>query len=229
MPHSGRNGDVPSTHTIVIAEDHRIVREGLRALLASHPEFEIASEVEDGLSAVQSVQKLKPHVVLMDLSMPRMHGLDAIREIRRLVPETKILVLTVHKAEEYILAAFEAGVHGYVLKDASHAELVTAIDAVLCGKPYLSPSVSEKVIAGYLERKRDLRRESSWDSLTQREREIVKLVAEGYKNREIGSLLCISAKTVEKHRANLMQKLGLRSVSTLTALALERGLIEGPV
>ncbi len=229
MPHSNKNGDVPCIYTIVIAEDHRIVREGLRALLASHPEFEIRSEVEDGLSAVQSVQKVKPHVVLMDLSMPRMHGLDAIREIRRLVPQTKILVLTVHKAEEYILAAFEAGVHGYVLKDASHAELVTAIHAVLCGKPYLSPSVSEKVIAGYLERKRDLRRESSWDSLTQREREIAKLVAEGYKNREIASLLCISAKTVEKHRANLMHKLGLRSVTALIALALERGLIEGPV
>jgi DNA-binding NarL/FixJ family response regulator len=221
----GRDEDLPRKHTIVIAEDHRILREGLRALLSSNPDFEIAGEVEDGLSAVQCVQKLNPDVVLMDLSMPRMHGMEAIGEIKRRVPGTKILVLTVHKAEEYILAAFEAGVHGYVLKDASHAELVTAIHTVLCGKPYLSPSVSEKVIAGYLEGKRNLKRESSWDSLTQREREILKLIAEGYKNKEIADLLCISAKTVEKHRANLMQKLGLHSASALTAFALERGLI----
>lgn len=227
MTHSVRHGDLPHKYRIVIAEDHTILREGLRALLSSNPDFEIVGEVEDGLSAIQCVQKLIPDVVLMDLSMPRMHGMEAIREIKRRIPRTKVLVLTVHRAEEYIVAAFEAGAHGYVLKDASHAELVTAIRTVISGKPYLSPSVSEKVIAGYLEVKKNRKPDSSWGSLTQREREVLKLIAEGYKNKDIADLLCISAKTVEKHRANLMQKLDLHNVSALTAFAMERGLIEG--
>jgi two-component system response regulator NreC len=189
------------------------------------PDLEVAGEACDGLEVIKCVEKLTPDLVLMDLSMPRMHGMEAIGEIKRRFPGTKILVLTVHKEEEYVVAAFEAGVQGYVLKDASHAELVTAIHTVLRGQPYLSPSVSDKVIAGYLERKRNLKRESSWDLLTLREREVLKLVAEGYKNKEIASLLCISAKTVEKHRANLMQKLGLHCASALIAFALERGLI----
>ncbi|MFH0823574.1 MAG: response regulator transcription factor [Pseudomonadota bacterium] len=210
---------------IVIAEDHTILREGLRALLSSDPEFDIVGEAEDGFAATKCVERLGPDVVLMDLSMPRMHGMEAIREIKSIAPSTKILVLTVHKNEEYILASFKAGCDGYVLKDASHHELISAIRTVLTGKPYLCPAVSAVVLDGYLEGKEGLKDESSWHTLTVREREVLKLIAEGYKNRQIADLLCVSPKTVEKHRANLMKKLDLHSVPALTAFAMEKGLI----
>lgn len=212
-------------YRIVIAEDYTILREGLRALLSSRPEFEIVGEAEDGRVAVQCVERLKPALVLMDLSMPRMNGMDAIREIKKRSPETKVLVLTVHKAEEYILATFRAGADGYALKDSTHTELVIAIKSVLAGKPYLSPGISEKVIEGFLEGKRTLKTRTAYETLTHREREILKLIAEGYKNKEIADSLCISVKTVEKHRANLMEKLGLHNVQALTTFAIEKGLV----
>lgn len=210
---------------IVIAEDHTILREGLRMLLTSNPDFEVVGEAEDGLDAVRTADNLKPDLILMDLSMPRMNGIGAIQEIKKQCPGTKILVLTVHKTEEYILATLKAGADGYVLKDATHSELMLAIDCVFSGRSYLSPGISEKVIEGYLEGRRTLKSTSSWDTLTQREREILKMIAEGYKNKDIADYLCISAKTVEKHRANLMKKLDLHSASSLTAFAMEKGLI----
>lgn len=210
---------------IVIAEDHTILREGLRALLSSDPELDVVGEAEDGQEAIRVVEKIKPGLVLMDLSMPRMNGMDAIREIKKRSPETKVLVLTVHKTDEYILATLQAGADGYVLKDSTNVELRMAIKNVLTGKFFISPGISGKVIEGYLENKRPLKPSTPWETLTARERGILKLIAEGYKNKEIGEFLCISVKTVEKHRANLMQKLDLHSVSALTALAIEKGLI----
>ena len=212
-------------HRVVIAEDYTILREGLRALLGSHPEFDVVGEAEDGREAIQVIERQKPHLVLMDLSMPRMNGMDAIREVKKRCPPTKILVLTVHRDEEYILATFKAGADGYALKDSTHGELMMAIHSVLEGKQYISPGISEKVIEGYLEGRKTLKSRTSWDTVTSREREILKLIAEGFKNKEIAEDLCISPKTVEKHRANLMQKLDLHSTSALTALALEKGLI----
>jgi two-component system response regulator NreC len=210
---------------VVIAEDYTILREGLRALLSSDPIFEIVGEAADGREAIQCVEKLKPNLVLMDLSMPRMNGMDAIREIKKRSSATKILVLTVHRAEEYILATLKAGADGYILKDSTQAELMMAVKSVLSGKHFISPGISEKVIEGYLDGRKILKTRTSWDTLTHREREILKLIAEGYKNKKIADLLCISVKTVEKHRANLMQKLDLHSTSALTTLALEKGLI----
>lgn len=212
-------------YRIVIAEDHTILREGLRSLLSSHPEFEIVGEAEDGREAIRCVEKFKPDLVLTDLSMPRMNGLDAIKEIKRRNPKTKVLVLTVHKAEEYILSTFKAGADGYLLKDSTHAELVLAVRKVLSGKHYISPEVSEKVIEGYLEGKKTLKDKTSFETLTSREREILKLIAEGYKNKKIADDLCISVKTVEKHRANLMEKLNLHNAQTLTTFAIEKGLV----
>lgn len=212
-------------HSVVIAEDHTILREGLRALLSSNPDFEIVGEAEDGRGAIQCVETVKPHVVLMDLSMPRMNGMEAIREIKKLSPGTKVLALTVHKAEEYVYASLQAGADGYVLKDATLPELVMAIKSVLAGKPYLSPAISEKVIEGYLEGRKASKSGSQWDILTQREREVLKLIAEGYKNKQIADYLCLSVKTVETHRANLMRKLDLHDVSALTTFAIEKGLI----
>jgi two-component system response regulator NreC len=214
-----------SPYEIVIAEDHTILRQGLRALLSSDPDFEVVGEAEDGRAAVRLVETLSPALLLMDLSMPKMTGMEAIAEIKKRSPDTRIVVLTVHKGEEYILSALKAGADGYVLKDAGHDELVRAVKNVLAGKRYLSPDISEKVIGGYLEGRRALKA-TPWDTLTQREREILKLIAEGYKNKEIAGHLFISLKTVEKHRSNLMRKLDLHNTAALTAFAMEKGIIE---
>ena len=211
---------------IVLAEDHTILREGLRALLTADPNFEIIGEAADGRAAVRFVEKQIPDLILMDLSMPRMTGMDAIREIKKRYPQTKIIALTVHKTEEYLRTTLQAGADGYVLKDATHDELMMAIQSVLKGKTYLSPGVSGKVIEGYLEGKEGQMPLSTLGLLSQREREVLKLIAEGYKNKEIATDLCISLKTVEKHRANLMKKLDLHNAAALTAYAIEQGLVE---
>lgn len=212
-------------HRLLIAEDHTILREGLKSLLCANPDIEVVGEAEDGRQALRLANELSPNLILMDLSMPRMNGFEAIREIKKQQPEIKIIVLTVHNTEEYILMTLQSGADGYVLKDATHDELLMAISHVLKGKRYLSPSVSDKVIIGYLEGKKSIKTKSSWESLTQREREVLKLIAEGYKNKDVADYLCISLKTVEKHRANLMKKLDLHNTSALTLFAMEKGLI----
>jgi two-component system response regulator NreC len=211
--------------TIVIADDHTLFREGLRALLSAHEDLLVLGEAQNGQEALRAVEERKPDLLLMDLSMPKMGGLDAIREVKRREPGTKVLVLTIHGTEEFVLEALGAGASGYVLKDASHAELLLAIRSVLAEKRYLSPDISAKVIEGYIDGRKTVKPSSAWDSLTLREREILKLIAEGRKNKEIAEILFISAKTVAKHRANLMIKLDLHSASALTAYAMERGLL----
>jgi two-component system response regulator NreC len=210
---------------IVLADDHTILRAGLRALLTADPDFEVIGEAQDGREAVRCIEKLEPDLLLIDLSMPRMSGMEAIREIKKRYPATRIIALTVHKTEEYLLTTLQAGADGYVLKDATHDELVMAIKNVMGGKSYLSPGVSEKIIEGYLEGRERTRSSSAWETLSQREREVLKLIAEGYKNKEIAEDLCISLKTVEKHRANLMKKLDLHNAAALTVYAMERGLV----
>jgi len=210
---------------ILIAEDHTILREGLRAMLSSNADFDVVGEAEDGREAVRFVESLAPDLVLLDLSLPRMSGIDAIREIKKRHPETKVIALTVHKTEEYVLEALRAGADGYILKDATLNELLMGIKSVLKGRAYLSPGVSDKVIEGYLAGKKTARIGTPWDTLTRREKEILKLIAEGYRNKEIAGYLYISVKTVEKHRANLMKKLNLHGISELTALAIEKGLV----
>jgi DNA-binding NarL/FixJ family response regulator len=210
---------------IVLADDHTILREGLRALLSVDPKFKIVGEAADGRKAVRCVEKLGPDLVLMDLSMPRMTGMDAIREIKKRYPVTKIIALTVHRSEEYLRTTLQAGADGYVLKDATHDELLIAIQSVLEGKTYLSHSVSKKVIEGYLKGKEGQMPNSTLKLLSPREREVLKLIAEGYKNKEIAANLCISIKTVEKHRTNLMKKLDLHSAAALTAYAIEQDLV----
>jgi two-component system, NarL family, response regulator NreC len=211
--------------SVLIVEDHTLIREGLRSLLSSHPDLEVIGEAGDGREAVQFCQKIDPALILMDLSMPRMGGVEAIREIKKTRPAAKFLALTVNDSEEYVLAALKAGADGYILKDSTHAELIQAIRNVLAGKRVLSPSVSEKVIEGYLAGKKAEPLQTPWDSLTQREREVLKLIGEGNKSKEIAEYLCISLHTVEKHRSNLMDKLNLHSVSALTAYAIEKGLV----
>jgi DNA-binding NarL/FixJ family response regulator len=212
-------------HKILIVEDHTLLRVGLRALLSQDPDIEIAGESEDGREAVRAIAAVNPDLVLMDLTMPRTNGIDAIRDIKRRYPGVRVLVLTVHKADEYIHESLKAGADGYVLKDATHDELRTAVQTVLRGKTYLSPDISGKVISGYLGGGNGTRFSSAWDSVTHRERQVLKLVAEGHSNKHIAEYLCLSVKTVEKHRANLMKKLDLHSASTLTAFAIDRGLV----
>jgi len=157
--------------------------------------------------------------------MPRMNGISVIKDIKSRFPEMKIMALTVHDTEEYILETFHSGLDGYCLKDSSSSELLTAIRRVLQGDTYLSPGISEKVLVGFLEGKKTLKSGTSWDSITQREKEVLKLVGEGYRNKEISDYLCISVKTVEKHRSNIMRKLEVHTSSGLTAIAIEKGLV----
>lgn len=210
---------------IVIAEDHRILREGLKSLLGSKPEFEVVGEAEDGLDAISIVRESKPDLVLLDLSMPRLDGLSAMRDIKKVSPETRILALTVHTDEDYVLEAFNEGADGYCLKDAGRAELLMAIESIFSGKPYFSPGIADKVLEGYLEGRQKIKSTSAWETITRREREVLKLIGEGYKNKEIADLLFISVKTVEKHRSNIMKKLDLHNAAALTAYAIEKGLV----
>lgn len=210
---------------IVIAEDHTILREGLKALLSQDPDLEIAGEAKDGLEAIRVISELKPDLALMDLSMPKMSGIDAIREVKRCCPDTKILVLTVHKNEEYVMASLKAGANGYLLKESTHQELLQAVTHVLDGKPYLSPGISDTIISGYLSGKKD-EVHTPLEALSQREKEILKLIAEGHRNKEIAELLFISIKTVEKHRDNIMKKLDLHSTLALAKFAMDNGLVE---
>jgi len=212
---------------VVIAEDHTILREGLNALLSSQPDLKVVAEAEDGLEAVSCVRNHSPDIILLDLSMPRMTGLDAIKEIKKVKADTKVVVLTVHNSEEYILSSLRAGADGYVLKEAHSSELLTAIRHVADGRHYLSPTISGTIIDGFLEGKKMPAVRTAWESLSKRERQILKLIAEGHKNKDIADFLCISTKTVEKHRSNLMEKLDLHNVAALTALAAEKGLING--
>ena len=210
---------------VLIVEDHTLIREGLRSLLSSHPNLEVIGEAGDGREAIRQAERLSPALILMDLSMPRMGGVEAIREIKKSQTKIKILALTVNDSEEHVLAALKAGADGYILKDSTRAELVQAIQNVLAGKRVLSPGISEKVIEGYLGGKETVKTQTPWETLTSREREILKLIGEGFKNKDIGAQLNISPKTVEKHRANLMEKLDLHNTSELTTYALEKGLV----
>ncbi|MDH3867612.1 MAG: response regulator transcription factor [Desulfobulbaceae bacterium] len=211
---------------IVIAEDHTILRAGLRALLSGQNGLEVIGEAGDGREAIRKVDTLQPDLLLIDLSMPKLNGIDAIREIKSQHPEIKIIVLTVHKSEEYIIAALQAGANGYMLKDASQNELLLAIDYVINGKTFLSPSISDKVVDAFLNTDKKDKPAAVLDNLTAREREILKLVAEGNTNKKIAEHLCISLKTVEKHRSNLMQKLDLRNTAALTAYAIAKKMVD---
>ena len=208
---------------IVIAEDHALVRAGLLALLSQEPGIEVVGEAENGRDAVRAVAQHQPDVVLMDLTMPGMNGMEAISDIKRRFPAVRVLVLTLHKTEEFLLASLRAGADGYILKEATPAELRHAVRTVAGGGMFVSEELSGKLAAAPGAGAAGA--SGVWDTLTQREREVLKLVAEGKSNRGIAEFLFLSAKTVEKHRAKLMAKLGMRNAAALTAYAIERGLL----
>jgi two-component system, NarL family, response regulator NreC len=220
------NGGFGPRIRVLICDDHTIMREGLRSLLESEPTLQVIDAVDNGRDAVRSVCTHKPDLVLMDLAMPQMDGMSAIRELKRRVGTTKILVLTMHKTEEHIRAALQAGASGYLLKDACRAELLMAILAVMAGKTFISPAVADRIVTGYLDPDHGHGGVRSLsDTLTAREKQVLKLIAEGRRNREIAEYLFVSVKTVEKHRANLMAKLNLHNTAALTSFAIENTLV----
>ena len=210
---------------LLIAEDHTIVREGLVRIFADQEDFSVVAEATNGEEAVKLAVRLAPDVVLLDLSMPRMNGLEALKQIKRRLPDTRVVILTVQRTEEYVFAAFQAGGDGYLLKNCSSAELLLAARKVLTGDRYLCSQISGSVIRGYLNAGPQEVGSSACPDLSTREVEVLTLVAQGRKSREIADQLCISEKTVEKHRSNLMRKLDRRTVSALTTYAIERGLV----
>lgn len=210
-------------YRLLIVDDHTLLRAGLRALLDSDASIEVVGEAQDGRDAIRAVGQLSPDLVLMDLTMPGMNGTEAITAIKQRYPDVRILVMTLHKAEEFIHASLKAGASGYILKDSTSDELKTAIHNVLSGKTHLSADVASKVVHGFIGGGSD--GGSPFETLTQREREVLKLVAEGRSNKEVAEFLSLSVKTVEKHRSNLMTKLDLHNTAQITAYAIEKGLV----
>lgn len=213
------------THTILIVDDHALMRNGLEAMLESEPGYEVVGVAADGMSAIRAVAELQPDIVMMDLTMPKTSGIEAIVQIKRKYPQIKVIALTFHKEDKYIHATLEAGADAYVLKDDSRAELFGALANVVSGRNYLSPSIVEKVVAGYLSGGDLTTSEPSWEVLTRREREVIKLIAEGKRTKEIAVYLSLSPKTIEKHRTNLMRKLDLHNVSEVTVYAIRNGFV----
>jgi two-component system response regulator NreC len=211
---------------VLLAEDHTIVRKGLRALLEDELDIEVIGEAQDGRDAVQMVDQLHPDIVLMDISMPGLNGLEATRQIKARFPEARVLVLTRHANKEYVYQILRAGASGYVVKQAAPTELVLAIQAVYRGGTFLSPSISGKVVEEYIQRTEAMvSSEDSYDRLTPREREVLQLIAEGHTGPEIAEMLHISVKTVGHHRTNLMSKLEIHSAAELTQYAIRKGVI----
>jgi len=201
------------------------MRSGLEAMLESEPGYEVIGAAADSASAVRAATELQPDIIMMDLTMPRTNGIDAIAQIKRLHPHIKIVALTFHREDEYVRATLEAGADAYVLKDDSRTELFNALANVAAGKRYLSPSIVDMVVTGYLSGGVVSASEPSWKSLTSREREVIKLIAEGKQTKEIATYLSISPKTVEKHRSNLMRKLDIHNVSEVTVYAIRNGFV----
>jgi two-component system response regulator NreC len=208
---------------IVIADDHQIMRQGLRVLLEKEPDMEVVAEAEDGRKAVVLVQELTPDVVIMDVNMPDLNGIEATRQILSDYPEMKVIALSVHIDRRFIINMLKAGAHGYLLKDCAFEELAQAIRLAMANKTYLSPGVANIVVKDYVRRVPGPA-QTAFSLLTAREREVLQLMAEGKNTSKIAELLAISVKTVETHRQQVMHKLGIRSVAELTKYAIREGI-----
>ncbi len=210
---------------VLIADDHAIVREGLRTILEAQPDIEVVGEATDGEEAVNKTKEIQPDIVLMDITMPRMNGMEATRQIRQQSPDVKILVLTMHESDEYFFKMLDAGAGGYFIKGGSSSELISALRAIWQGDVFLYPTMAKKLLSDYLQRVRAGQDKENYGGLTLREREVLKLIAEGHTNLEIAGLLVISVATVQTHRAHIMAKLGLRSRTELIKYAIRQGYI----
>jgi two-component system, NarL family, response regulator NreC len=210
---------------VLLADDHALIRAGLRLVVQLHPEFTVVGEADDGRQAVAMTQSLKPDVVVMDIGMPNLNGIEACRQIRESLPETQVVMLSMHSDEGYVLQALKAGARAYLLKDSAESDLARAIHAAADGKSFFSPAVGKVLLEDYVRKLRRTGGEDSYDLLSPREREILQLVAEGKSSKEIAGLLDLSVYTVETHRARIMQKLNLRGVPELILYAVRKGII----
>jgi two-component system, NarL family, response regulator NreC len=213
-----------STIRVLLADDHKIIRDGLKTLIEKEAGMEVIAEAENGRKTVRLAQKLHPNVVIMDVTMPDMNGIDATRKIMEETPGVRVIGLSMHSDRRYVLGMLEAGACGYLLKDCAFEELATAIRNVAEGNTYLSPRIAEVVVQGYLDKTPGLSH-GSGAVLTPREREVLQLLAEGMAAKEIASHLNVSVKTVETHRRNMMEKLNMRGIAELTKYAVREGLV----
>jgi DNA-binding NarL/FixJ family response regulator len=209
-------------YCIILADDHVLVRRGLKLILEENSNLEIAAEVGDGLELLSVLQKINPDLIVLDVSMPNLRGIEAIPEIRRVRPNAKVLMLTMHKEEDYLYQAISAGANGYLLKEDAEKELFSAIEHIKNGKIYISPGLADQSMQNWARMRRGEDDSQHIESLTVREREVLKLIAEGKSNKEIGDLLFISMRTVERHRANMMSKLNIRKTAELVQYALRK-------
>jgi two-component system response regulator NreC len=210
---------------VVLADDHTLIRAGLGLVVGAQPDLTVVGEANDGREAVAMTEKLKPDVVVMDIGMPSLNGIEACRKIRAALPETQVVMLSMHSDEGYVLRALKAGAKAYLLKDSAEADLSRAIHAVVAGKSFFSPAVGKVLLEDYMRKLERTGAEDSYELLSAREREILQLVAEGKSSKEIANLLSLSAYTVETHRARIMQKLNLHNIPELILYAVRKGII----
>jgi len=214
------------TISVFLADDHTIVRQGLAKLLEGEPQFKVIGEAKNGREAVSMVEDLKPDVVIMDISMPLLNGIEATRLIKKSRPETKVIILSMHSHDRYIGELFSLGVSGYLLKDSTGSDIIQAISAAVNGDTYLSPSISRRVIEDYLHLKKLSPQEDRYGKLSNREREVFQMIAEGHSTKEISDMLYISPSTVKTHRANIMEKLQFVNISQLVQFAIHLGIVD---
>jgi DNA-binding NarL/FixJ family response regulator len=212
--------------TVVIADDHTIVREGLAKLLEAEPDIQVVGEAENGREAVTKVKALQPHVTIMDIAMPLLNGIEATRQIKKISPRTKVIILSMHAHDRYISELISLGASGYLLKDSTGKEIIKAVSAAVKGDTYLSPSISRRVIDDYLSLKKRSSQEDRYARLSNREREVFQMIAEGHTTKEISEILCVSLSTVKTHRTNIMEKLQLDNISKLIQFAIRLGIVD---
>ncbi len=210
---------------VLLGEDHTVVRAGLRSLLEQHPNLEVVGEAEDGRQAVELAASLSPDVVVMDVGMPNLNGIEATHQIVDKQPDTAVVILSVYSDEGYVMRALKAGARAYLLKDSAEADLIRAIELVCQGKSFFSPQISRMLLEDYVRMLKHRGVEDSYELLTMREREILQLLAEGKTNKEVASMLSLSLYTIETHRGNILQKLNLHSTADLILYAVRKGVI----
>jgi two-component system, NarL family, response regulator NreC len=214
-----------STIRILLADDHVVMRRGIRALLERRPDFQVVAEAGDGREAVELTETHSPHVVVADIAMPNLNGIEAARQIAQKSPQTAIVILSMHSDESYVLRALKAGARGYLLKDSPESDLINAILAVHEGKAFFSPAISKMLVEDYMRQLQQRGADDSYELLTMREREVLQLLAEGKSNKDVATMLSLSIHTVETHRSNILQKLNLHGTPELILYAIRKGVI----
>lgn len=210
---------------ILLADDHTLVRQGIRRVLESRREWEVVAEANNGRDAVRLAEELRPDIAILDVAMPVLNGIDATRQIGKRVPDTRVLILSMHADEVYVTQMLQAGACGYLLKESADVDLMQAVEAVVVGKSFFSPAIARVMLDSYVRQLADKGITDRFDALSEREREVFQLIAEGKTNKEIATLLSVSPSTVETHRAHIMEKLDLHSVAEIVLYAVRRGVI----